>query len=177
MHPVHAAAAAGVFLRRLGCVQGLPPTGEVYFRACSMCHKAFQISQLRENVVGRNMCHDCAPEAWPYRCTACKRHKTASGFQQCRSDLETAFHTRCKSCESCIECKRCLADHRSMAPDTSLCTKCFEQSKLKTCTVCGEGRTNILHRSGKKRGGSLETCISAASPATRALRVRSRRIK
>ena len=35
------------------------------FRACSMCHKAFQISQLRDNSEGRWMCHDSAPEAWP----------------------------------------------------------------------------------------------------------------
>ena len=62
------------------------------FRACSSCHKAFQINQLRENSEGRRMCHECAPEAWPYRCTACTRHKPASEFRHCRRDLESAYH-------------------------------------------------------------------------------------
>ena len=69
------------------------------FRACSSCHQPFQIRQLREDTQGRWMCHECAPEAWPYRCTACKQHEPASEFRHCRRELETAYHTRCKSCE------------------------------------------------------------------------------
>ena len=106
------------------------------FRACSSCHKAFQISQLRENSEGRRMCHECAPEAWPYRCTACTKHKPASEFQHCRRELETAYHTRCKACETCIECKRSFTDHRSMAPDRRLCTTCAALANRKECTIC-----------------------------------------
>ena len=50
-------------------------------------------------------------EAWPHRCTACKKQKPASDFQHCRRMLETPLHTRCKSCETCKECKRCFIDH------------------------------------------------------------------
>ena len=107
------------------------------FHACSSCHKAFQSSQLRESSVGRRMCHDCAPEAWPYRCTACGRHKAATEFTHSRKELEKSFHTRCKSCETCTACKREFRDHRKMTPDKRLCAKCFAQENLKTCTVCG----------------------------------------
>lgn len=106
------------------------------FGACSRCHKALQISQLRENSEGLRMCHECALEAWPYRCTACTQHKPASGFTQGRRDLESAYHTRCKSCETCIESKRCFSDHRSMAADTNLCTKCAALAKRKECAIC-----------------------------------------
>ena len=77
-------------------------------------------------------------EAWPHRCTACKKQKPASSFQHCRKVLETALHTRCKSCETCKECKRCFIDHRSMAPDTRLCRKCDALAKRQECSVCNQ---------------------------------------
>ena len=94
------------------------------FKACSMCRKAFQLGQLRQTAEGRRLCHECAPEAWPYRCTACTEYKPASAFNHSRKELETAFHTRCKTCETCTACKRHFSDHRSMAPDRRICTTC-----------------------------------------------------
>ena len=41
------------------------------FKACSTCRKAFQLGQLRQNAEGDRLCHECAPEDWSYRCTAC----------------------------------------------------------------------------------------------------------
>ena len=123
--------------RRLGGVQALPPTGYIpFFRACSSCHKALQLNNLRHDSEGRWLCHDCAPEAWPYTCTCCKRHEPAADFRHSRRELEAAFHTRCKSCETCIECKRWSGDHRSMAADTRLCTKCEALVNRKDCAIC-----------------------------------------
>ena len=107
-------------------------------RACTSCHKAFQISQLRENSEGHRMCHECAPEAWPYRCTACKQHKPAREFIHSRKDLDRAFHTRCKTCETCIECRHHFSDHRSMVPDTQLCTKCAARTTRLECSICNK---------------------------------------
>ena len=74
-----------------------------------------------------------------------QKNKPASDFSHPRRDLETAFHTRCKSCETCSACNRSFADHRKMAADRKLCTKCDAQEKLKTCTVCGEKRAKNLY--------------------------------
>ena len=68
-------------------------------------------------------CARTAPEAWPHRCTACTEYKPAAAFNHLRKDLGSAFHTRCKACETCISCKHHLSDHRSKAPDTRLCAQ------------------------------------------------------
>ena len=94
------------------------------YKACSRCRRSFQLSHLRQNAEGHRLCHECAPEAWPYRCTACNEYKPASAFNHSRKDLETAFHTRCKACEPCTACKNHFSDHRCMAPDRRLCTTC-----------------------------------------------------
>ena len=106
------------------------------FRACSSCHKALQLNNLRHNSEGRWLCHDCAPAAWPYTCTRCKEHKPAADFRHSRKELEASFHTRCKACETCIACQRWSGDHRSMAPDTRLCTKCDALANRKECSIC-----------------------------------------
>ena len=50
------------------------------YSACRMCTKILPVNELRaeSSDSGRLMCHDCAPQAWPYKCTACKNHKQAS---------------------------------------------------------------------------------------------------
>ena len=62
------------------------------FSACSLSQKAFQTHQVREDADGRLMCHDCAPEAWPYQCTVCKRREPASEFKDGRHALEAAYN-------------------------------------------------------------------------------------
>ena len=108
------------------------------FGACSSCRQPFQLQQLREDTQGQTMCHECAPEAWPYKCTACKKHKPASEFRHARKQLENAFHTRCMSCETCKECKGSFADHRSMVADERLCTKCDALANRKECSICNK---------------------------------------
>ena len=62
--------------------------------------------------------------------------KPASEFRHARTQLETAFHTRCMSCETCKECKGSLADHRYMVPDERLCRKCDALANRKECSIC-----------------------------------------
>ena len=50
------------------------------FKACSMCRKPVQLSHLRQNAEGHKLCHECAPDAWSYRCTACSEYRPASAF-------------------------------------------------------------------------------------------------
>lgn len=118
------------------------------------------------------MCHECAPEAWHYRCTACTEYKPASAFNHSRTDLETAFHTRCKTCETCTACKRRFSDHRSLAPDTKLCAKCLAQEKLKPCTVCQVKRPPHLYSASQWRQAARQSrhlylrCIPCHTCAT-----------
>ena len=104
------------------------------------------------------------PEAWPHRCTACKKQKPASDFQHCRGKLETPLHTRCKSCETCKECKRCFIDHRSMAPDRSGGT-ISKASGGGTIRTPRDGRT-MPKRSGLSLDSVITTLILTTTVTT-----------
>ena len=125
------------------------------FRDCRGCEKAFQSSQLRENADGSRMCHDCAPQAWPYRCTACTRDKPASEFRHSQKDLEQLYHRRCRACETCAVCHNAFTDHRCMAPDTRLCTTCVANTKLKTCSICENHGAAQIPRLSKAEGSMV----------------------
>ena len=86
----------------------------------------------------RFMCDACAPEAWPYECTACHEWKVAAEFQATRRELEHKFHRRCKACETCSGCQKRVANFSSFAVDTKFCTKCYARLSRKVCTVCRE---------------------------------------
>ena len=50
--------------------------------SCSSCSKPRALSNMRERKHGQGVfvCYSCAPEEWPYECTACHVFKEASAF-------------------------------------------------------------------------------------------------
>ena len=96
------------------------------------------LTDMRERAEGEGsyVCYSCAPEEWPYQCTACKACKAASAFRAPRSELERKFHRRCRACETCADCDTHFTDFRSCQVGTRRCSKCYLAASSMQCSVC-----------------------------------------